>query len=98
MKDYQDYHRHPIQINTNTIMMIELFHLDKCISHCIDCDCPNKLDADMATHEEGADQFISQLEGHWNEAFLIALRNRINKELDDQRQQREKFHKSQEKK
>jgi len=81
MTDYKDYQRHPIQINVSTIMMVELFHLDNCHHHCSECDCPNKLKADLASHQEGADQFIKQLEGHWNDAFLKALRDRIDQEL-----------------
>lgn len=81
--DFQDYERFPIQINPNTVMMIELYHLDNCIAHCIDCDCPNKINADLDSHVKAADQFIKQLEGHWTELFLTALRDRINEELKD---------------
>ena len=79
---YKKYERHPIQINQDTVMMVEIYHLDNCHHHCSECDCPNRLKADLASSTEGADQFIKQLEGNWNVVFLKALRDRIDQELN----------------
>lgn len=81
MQDYKIYKRFPIQIGSQTIMLIHLFSDSE---HALDNafemqDMENSSDAVMSAmmnhniHEEAAKQFFAQLEGHYSDSFLMEL-------------------------
>lgn len=75
--------REPIQINDSTVILISLFHRD-CTTlenMCISEDCPAKMSQSINRHEKAAKQLIAQLENHWSPAFMMALRDEIDNEL-----------------
>lgn len=75
--------RFPIQIAPDTIALLQLFHRPSCHLEdlCVFPDCIKMEEERLKIPETAAKQFISQLEDHWTPAFLMALRDEIDKEL-----------------
>ena len=76
-------HRRPIQLNSNTIAVIQLFHKDS--ENFFDdmwmTDSDNYMIDSIQMHKKAAKQFISQLKGHWTPHFMESLMVEIDKEL-----------------
>ena len=94
-KDYTDYSRHLIQLNHDTAMMIHLFKKDP--RHAFEevwlDDNEKCCEAEYNCITDSAHQLILQLEGHWCEAFIEALRNECNQILEDCNKRKEEIQK-----
>ena len=77
------YERTLVQINSNTAVLLQLFHASNHIADaCWSSECFMQFREDLKTHKRAAKQFVDQLEGHWTAAFMMALRDAINEELN----------------
>jgi hypothetical protein len=76
------YERYPIQLNSDTIVMLHLFHRKNHIEDiCWSSECTMSMNKDLESHTKAAEQFINQLEDHWTPLFMMELRDRINERL-----------------
>jgi hypothetical protein len=76
------YERHPIQLNSDTIVLLQLFHRNNHIEDiCWSSECTMVMKKDLESHTKAAEQFINQLEDHWTPLFMMELRDRINERL-----------------
>ena len=85
IKDYKKYHRHLIQLRPEIAMMIHLFHRDdddSWESIWFDDNDNYSID-DFDCIKESAHQLILQLEGHWCDAFIKALRDECDVILEE---------------
>jgi len=93
IEDYKKYYRHLIQLNPNVAMLIHLFQKDNDDSWesvwlndneqhaAVEYDCMR----------ESAHQLILQLEGHWCDLFIEALRDECDKILKESAIQQNKM-------
>jgi hypothetical protein len=80
--EWKNYERHPIVLNKNTVMLIELFErYDR-----IEDFWKHDVVATWSNPQKAAVQFMLQLEGQECDAFLIALRDLINGRLQKRKE------------
>jgi hypothetical protein len=76
------YERHPIVLNTQTIMLIQMFHRSENVLEDLwVTNVDGYEEVARGQFKESAKQLIEQLEGNCAPAFFIALRNEITKLL-----------------
>lgn len=73
--------RHPICLNAHTVMLIQLFTRQDSLQDAWTWDILQKMHYEQ--HAKAATQFMAQLQGHDCMAFLIALREVLDKEIKD---------------
>ena len=81
VEDYTDYRRHLIQLRPDVAMLIHIFsrNADNNFESIWLDDNDKYYEADHECIKDSAHQLILQLEGHWCELFIEALRD----ECDD---------------
>lgn len=96
VENFKEYHRHLIQLRPEIAMMIHLFHRDSDDTwESIWLDDNDKYaEEDYDCVKESAHQLILQLEGHWCDAFIKALRDECNQILEDSNKRVQKLSKN----
>ena len=85
IENFKEYHRHLIQLRPDVAMLIHLFERnddDNWESVWLD-DNDKYYKEDFECIKESAKQLLLQLEGHYCDAFIEALRNECNKILEN---------------
>lgn len=81
---FKNYDRKFIQISRDIAILIHIFEKDK--EHSWEDiwldDLKGVWEHDYKIHRESAKQLITQLEGHWCRAFLEALRDECNEQIE----------------
>jgi len=85
VENFKEYHRHLIQLRPDVAMLIHLFERnddDNWESVWLD-DNDKYYIEDFECIKESAKQLLLQLEGHYCDAFIEALRDECNKILEN---------------
>lgn len=93
LENYKKYHRHLIQLRPEVAMMIHLYNRDSddtWESIWLD-DNDQYYIEDFECIKESAHQLILQLEGHWCDAFIEALRDECDAILKDSEERKRKL-------
>lgn len=93
LENYKKYHRHLIQLRPEIAMLIHIFHRDDSDTwESIWLDDNEKYsEEDYECIRESAKQLILQLEGHYCDAFIEALREECEKILEDSNKRKAKI-------
>lgn len=85
IENYKKYHRHLIQLRPEIAMLIHIFHRDDSDTwESIWLDDNEKYYIeDFECIKESAHQLILQLEGHWCDTFIEALRDECDQILEE---------------
>lgn len=75
--------REPIQLSRTAIAVIHVFDKHDHLEDLWMADVEQYYREMHDTYSNAADQFVEQLEGEWNMKFMYALRDRIQKEIDE---------------
>ena len=85
VEDYKNYKRHLIQLRPDVAILLHIFTMDSDQFETIWLDDNEKYhEADMECIKDSAHQLLMQLEGHWCDAFIKALRDECNEILKRQ--------------
>lgn len=80
--------RHPILLSPHDVVVLHIFHKHDHLEDMWMSDIEQYMIEKYEGYEGAAKQLISQMEGHWCPAFMIALRDesdRLVKEWEEQR-------------
>lgn len=73
VKEKEKIARAPIMLNDRDVIVIQLFHRDNDFEDLWMTDYWNHMVESADRHSQAAEQFVSQLKGHWCIAFMEAL-------------------------
>lgn len=93
VENFNEYKRHLIQLRPDTVVLLNMFYRDpeqNLETAWLD-DNENYYAADAECIKDAAHQLLLQLEGHWCDAFIEALRDECNEILKHSKEEKENF-------
>lgn len=80
LDDFSEYKRHLIQLRPDTAILLHIFtrDIDQNLETAWLDDNDEYYEADFECIKDSAHQLLLQLEGHWCDAFIEALRDECN--------------------
>ena len=75
--------RYPIKINNHAVAVIHIFTKTDDLEDLWMTDMQSYLEENYNGYQGAAQQFIDQLKDYWNIAFMEALRDEIDKRIQD---------------